>query len=316
MRKLRGAWRWAVIYAGIDVNIITHEKAMAAGLEAFGLWCWGMCWSQIHKTDGHIPRAMALSALGEQRRILRRAAVRLCTAGLWVELKCGSCRVCVASDPRPIASESRPIAVVIASESGPERVVMESECGSFRVHNYARKNQTADEIEAKRADRLERNAFNQRASRERRREPSPVTVTTLSPPVTASPLPLQLQTPLQLQSERSIGTASPPPDGPVTQVRPRRKPETPCPVSGASAGEIRDWAEFWKIPDGHGEFVGFLDHHRKGDARWRDWAAAWRTWLKNAARFGARGGFAARGAEITKQPTDHDAPWMKLPEVG
>jgi hypothetical protein len=101
----------------------------------------------------------------------------------------------------------------------------------------------------------------------------------------------------------------------VTAIRSRRKPETPCPDSDASAGEIRDWAERWKIPVGHGEFQHFLDHHRKADARWRDWAAAWRTWLKNASRFAARGG-QPRGAEITKQGYDPEAPWMKLPEVG
>jgi hypothetical protein len=42
----------------------------------------------------------------------------------------------------------------------------------------------------------------------------------------------------------------------------------------------------------HGEFAGFIDHHRKSDKRFRDWSAAWRTWLRNSSKFGARLPFA------------------------
>ncbi len=85
--------------------------------------------------------------------------------------------------------------------------------------------------------------------------------------------------------KRSIGTASPPPDA---APKSRRKPETPCPESGATPEAVKVWADGWKIPVGDPEFQRFLDHHRKGDARWRDWAAAWRTWQGNVSRFAKR----------------------------
>jgi hypothetical protein len=70
------------------VNIITHERAAAAGVEAFGLWCWGMCWAQIHKSDGRLPRILVLDALRGRRNIM--LAKRLVTAGLWIDREDGS----------------------------------------------------------------------------------------------------------------------------------------------------------------------------------------------------------------------------------
>jgi hypothetical protein len=234
-----------MIYARIDVNITTHEKALIAGVEALGLWTWGMCWAQLHETDGRLPRVVVMSAMGEKARVLRRLAVRLVTSGLWIE----------------------------------------NEDGSFLIRNYVTKNQTAEEIAArKEAGRLanaERQARWRNARVTQSNAPSKalrnVTVTGLEPEPTPEPTP-----------DIKIGKDSAPPTpapAPVSEIKNRRKPETPCPPSGAPAGEIRDWCERWGIPDGHGEFAGFLDHHRKSDARWRDWGAAWRTWLKNAAKF-------------------------------
>lgn len=110
-----------MIFAGIDVNIITHPKALQAGPEAFGLWTWGMCYAQTHKTDGRLPRVAVMSALGAQRRVLSRLAVRLVTSGLWDEL----------------------------------------EDGSFQVHNYGAKNQTAAEIASRDEQRKAANAERQ-----------------------------------------------------------------------------------------------------------------------------------------------------------
>lgn len=110
-----------MIFAGIDVNIITHPKAIQAGPEALGLWVWGMCYAQVHKTDGRLPRVAVMSALGAQRRVLSRLAVRLVTSGLWDE----------------------------------------SEDGSFQIHNYGAKNQTAVEIASRAEQRKAANAERQ-----------------------------------------------------------------------------------------------------------------------------------------------------------
>jgi len=256
--------RHFVIYAGIDVNIITHEKLVTAceggDLAPFGLWTFGMCYAQLHETNGRLAKSIVLTALGGKRNAA--VAAKLVAAGLWS----------VNDD------------------------------GSWQVWNYGKKNQSADEIRDKKAKSAER----VKAWRERRNAAGNANVTppvTRYVPVRTDPEPEPDNT---TRKQDLFGTASPTPE-PVTKIG-RRKPETPCPASGASAGELRDWAEGWKIPVGHGEFIGFLEHHRKSDARWRDWAAAWRTWLRNAPLF-ARG---AQRAGAIVQSGDNRA-W-KLPE--
>lgn len=80
-----------MIYAGIDVNVITHEKALAAGIEAFGLWAWGMCYAQLHETDGRLPRLAVLSALAGKRNAVH--AKRLVDSGLWSVNEDGSWQI-------------------------------------------------------------------------------------------------------------------------------------------------------------------------------------------------------------------------------
>lgn len=41
--------------------------------------------------------------------------------------------------------------------------------------------------------------------------------------------------------------------------------------------------------DGPGETEQFLDYHRSRGDRMKDWEAAWRTWMRNAAKYAARG---------------------------
>jgi hypothetical protein len=77
-----------MIFAGIDVNIITHEKALLAGVEAMGLWMWGMCYAQTHGTDGRLPRVAVLAAFMGKRNIM--LAGRLVASGLWVANEDGS----------------------------------------------------------------------------------------------------------------------------------------------------------------------------------------------------------------------------------
>lgn len=248
-----------MIFAGIDVHIITHPKALAAGIDAFGLWCWGMCYAQLHITNGHLPRVAVLSALGGKRNIM--LALKLEEAGLWTP----------------------------------------HEDGSWSIWNYGKKNQTADEIREKKEKAAER----VRLWRERRNAQCNASVTqpvTRNVRVRTDP---QTQTPNTNRKQDLFGTASPEPEE-VTKVRSRRKPETPCPESGASREAVELWAAGWKIPTGHPEFQRFLDHHRKGDARWRDWAAAWRTWLANATKFAARGGPVPR----QQFAPGTSAPWM------
>lgn len=259
-----------MIYAGIDVNIITHEKALASGVEAFGLWAWGMCYAQLHETDGRLPRVAVLTALGGRRNAA--LAAKLVAAGLWTE----------------------------------------NEDGSWKIWNYGKKNQTAEEIRAKKEASAER----VRRWRERRNAignaPCNADVTP-GERVRTDPSPTPSPPPDNTTRKQNIGGPSAAPSHPtseVVEIKNRRRPETPCPDSDASAGQIRDWAERWKIDVGHAEFIGFLDHHRKVDNRFRDWGAAWRTWLKNAPKFAGRTLF-NRPNNIV-QPSE-DRAW-KVPE--
>lgn len=266
-----------MIFAGIDVDIILHEKAVLAGPEAMGLWLWGMCYAQKYATNGRLPRSLVLGAFQGRRNIM--LARKLVASGLWSE----------------------------------------HEDGSWSIWNYAKKNQTAEEIAARREERKQANAARQQRWRNAR-----------NADVTQSNAGVSALRSVTITGEESEPSPEPTPTPePVNKIGPaltlpalevgsagggrRRKPETPCPGSEATPEAVAAWAATWRLPTTHAEFDHFLDHHRKHDKRWRDWAAAWRTWLKNAPRFGARSG--ARGAEITKQGFDPDAPWMKLPEV-
>lgn len=68
-------------FAPIDVSIMTHPKAFAAGVEAMGLWLWGMAYAKQHRTDGRLHRAAVLGAWGGRRNVI--LAKKLVEAGLW-----------------------------------------------------------------------------------------------------------------------------------------------------------------------------------------------------------------------------------------
>ena len=76
------------------------------------------------------------------------------------------------------------------------------------------------------------------------------------------------------------------PKGSQTEGRRRRIPE-PFVVSAAMA---RWAAEKWPAVDWRAETEQFVDHHRGKGSVQLDWAATWRTWIRNAGtRFAPRG---------------------------
>ena len=77
--------------------------------------------------------------------------------------------------------------------------------------------------------------------------------------------------------------------------RQRRKPETAAP---RLSEPVAAWAETWSLPTEHPEFSRFLSHHQAKESLFRDWAAAWRTWLGNAEKYAANGG---RGGRIVQR---------------
>lgn len=67
----------------------------------------------------------------------------------------------------------------------------------------------------------------------------------------------------------------------------RAKPRTRCPASDAA--EVAAFVERWGLPRGHPQQARFLDFHCGKGNLMADWAAAWRTWLRNTTRFEGRG---------------------------
>lgn len=77
----------------------------------------------------------------------------------------------------------------------------------------------------------------------------------------------------------------------VPQKAKRRKPEIPIPENWVpSARNIADAKEkHFSDKEIKDEAYRFRNHHRSRDNRYRDWDAAWRTWLANAERYASRG---------------------------
>lgn len=79
--------------------------------------------------------------------------------------------------------------------------------------------------------------------------------------------------------------------------RRRRKPEVPIPQNWIpNEKNIADaQARHFSAQEIHDEAERFRDHHIARDTRFRDWDAAWRTWLGNARRFAPSGRSHGRG---------------------
>jgi predicted transcriptional regulator len=65
---------------------------------------------------------------------------------------------------------------------------------------------------------------------------------------------------------------------------------TPPPAAFAITRPMRDWAQR-KAPaaDLELETENFLDHHRARGSLFKDWNAAWRTWMRNSIKFAGSG---------------------------
>ncbi len=126
-----------MIYATIDVDLVDHDKAVAAG-PAMYLWTWAMLWSRRQKRDGFIPAVV----------------VRKCGWGLDDEANLSAARVLVAAG---LWAES-------GTDVGPGWVVLK----------YSEKNDTSEDIEYRIAAAAERQKRS-RAGRRHAAAPEPVT---------------------------------------------------------------------------------------------------------------------------------------------
>jgi hypothetical protein len=105
-------------------------------------------------------------------------------------------------------------------------------------------------------------------------------------------------------SEAELGSLTPiTPPNPNAPKPSRKKPATACPPSDATVAEVATWTQRWRFeahPGPAGELVKFLDHHRAKGSLFADWGAAWRTWLRNAAKFARERGSFERPVQRTE----------------
>jgi hypothetical protein len=73
---------------------------------------------------------------------------------------------------------------------------------------------------------------------------------------------------------------TPPPKKSEPKTRPRQFPE-----DFAVTAELRTWAVDGGVGDVDRETLAFADYHRAKGTVFRDWHAAWRTWMRNAVKF-------------------------------
>jgi hypothetical protein len=149
--------------------------------------------------------------------------------------------------------------------------------GGWVLLNYLKYRQLRDEED--------RRATNREASqRHRARQPTSADVSRRQPDGAEIIHAPQNQPNAEAEAEADpIGNGTTVPSAPAKPDR--RKPETACPPSDSEPDVVSAWAARWKIPTEAPCFEPFLDHHRKTGARWRDWSAAWRTWLRNEAKY-------------------------------
>lgn len=106
-----------MIHAKIDVKLHSHPKARKAG-SAMATWAWALCYIRDHETDGFVSDA-AIGAAWPGESQARKDAARLVAVGLWE---------------------------VVPEGEGPE-----GDSG-WRLCKYADKNETREQIDARRAE--------------------------------------------------------------------------------------------------------------------------------------------------------------------
>lgn len=66
----------------LDDSFFCHPKVVSVGAEASGLYVWALAYSSHNLTDGRVPRAWVLQAVGRRAKRLSDALVE---QGLWEE---------------------------------------------------------------------------------------------------------------------------------------------------------------------------------------------------------------------------------------
>lgn len=254
----------------VDDSLHSHVKAMRAGEAALGLWVMAGSWSADQLTDGWIPAYAA-------QRLTPRAdelAADLVRAGLWIPAEQDGESGWIFHDwdgyqPSKESVENR-------RQADADRRARWRHAKSLEEHTPESRGESQDES---RRD----------TSRDSHEESRGVSVL----PDPTRPVPVS-------SNEETSGTRT------STKTRGTRLPE-----DFAVTDRMCEWAaEKFPSVDLDYQTEKFRDHWRASsgtNATKRDWAAAWRTWIRNAAERSGAGSSRTNGYRPWTNPTDPSA---------
>ena len=210
----------------------------------------------------------------------------------------------VSSGQRTDGFVADEVAFLIAAEPIWKRLVevklAHREDGGWRLHDYTDWNPTAKEVEKLRKAKASAGKVGGRASGKRRAEPkhsgeADAQASASEDVEPRAPVVGEASGEAQGEDQERSGSGSgSSPNGGAGGSR--SKPRgTRCPASDVSAADLDAWLMKLGISRSP-EVDHWLDHHRAKGSIFVEWAAAWRTWQRNGARFG-RGPVGARGGD-------------------
>lgn len=300
-----------MVWAKLDDEILDNEKIAAAGVLGFAFHVAAITWCCRNLTDGFVPRGRVRCLL-DTTTLIGELADAVTPNGHDADRIIES--TLDLPDPDALRIASKLVSIGLWSKDE-ERV-------GYWLNDFLTFNPSREDVLKKRDKEREKKTGQRASSPPRNPNPSvdmspgdsPGESESCPMGIPSSPVPV----PLRVKSTVvDLGTAqTPPPDKPKRK-KPvvHRNPETFVPSSDAPPDEVRQWAEKWEIPQVHEEFQLFLDGHRKKESRWRDWGAAWRTWLSNAKKFTAsRPSGTYRKADIIQRAPEGGSLW-KIGEV-
>jgi len=247
-------------YVQIDDSIYDHPKYADLELEHIGLIVCGVTYCNRHLTDGFVPAAV-VRRFGSSGKGTRYVAA-LVAKGLWREVDGGYEIVGYLDHNAPREEVLRRRAELSAKRAAAGRK-------GGHVSGKTRSNP----VEANEANG---------------KQPTKQTLKQLASPLLKQNEAVSTST---TRSDQEIPPLVPPRGGTNQKTKQPKKPRpesaSPCPPSDASEGDLAAWRDRWGIPSPRDEpdVAQFIDHHRARGNTFRDWAAAWRTWKRNAARF-------------------------------
>ena len=258
-------------WARFDDQMAFNAKIIAAGNAAVGAWARMICWSCAHLTDGRVPRVTALLIAGDAKTLARAVAARL-----------------------------------LHDDGGEE----------IEIHDFLEWNPPSERVRSARKAEAARKAEGR--SRQGRGPDGRVTsgrpsggcppgqVADVRPdsdrnPAGRPPVPIPIPIPIPEIRDLVADESGDPPSEKPKGATSRR---TRCPAS-TDLEAVGAFIARWELPSEHHELSKFLDYHAGKGSVMLSWSAAWRTWVRNAPRFGGAERFAdAAAPAFEHSPSD------------